>query len=59
MDGSTSDGPRADCPLRLKHLRNLGPRSEQLLIAAGIGTPEALDRVGAVVAFLAELHDGE
>jgi hypothetical protein len=35
----------------LRQLRNLGPRSEEMLAAAGIDTPEELDRLGAVEAY--------
>ena len=38
-------------PRRLRDLRNLGPRSEQLLAEVGIGTPEELDEVGAAEAY--------
>jgi len=42
--------PGAD-PLRLRELRNLGPASERMLVAAGIHTPDELDRLGAVEAY--------
>jgi DNA transformation protein len=35
----------------LRELRNLGPRSEEMLAAAGIETPAELDRLGAVEAY--------
>lgn len=40
-----------DNPSRLRDLRNLGPASERMLIAAGINTPDELDRVGSVEAY--------
>lgn len=36
---------------RLADLRNLGPRTEELLPRAGIATPEDLERVGSVEAY--------
>lgn len=38
--------------LRLRDLRNLGVRSEQMLAEAGIGSVEALRRLGAVPAYV-------
>ncbi len=35
----------------LAHLPNLGPKSQQMLLAAGIATPEELRQMGAVAAF--------
>jgi DNA transformation protein len=47
-----SHPPGSDvAPRRLRNLRNLGPASERLLLAAGIATPEELDEVGAVEAY--------
>jgi DNA transformation protein len=43
--------------LRIRDLRNLGPRSEQMLAAAGIFTAEELRRRGALDAYLA-VHRG-
>lgn len=34
-------------------MRNLGPKSAQMLIAAGITTPEHLRHIGAIAAYLA------
>ena len=39
--------------LRIRDLRNLGPRSEQLLAAVGIRSADGLRRRGAVEAYLA------
>ncbi|MBA3265688.1 MAG: TfoX/Sxy family protein [Nocardioidaceae bacterium] len=39
-------------------MRNLGPASEQMLCAAGICTPEELDKVGAVEAYRRALDAG-
>jgi DNA transformation protein len=36
---------------RLRQLPNLGPASERMLEAAGIHTPDELDRLGAVEAY--------
>jgi DNA transformation protein len=36
---------------RLRDLPNLGPASEAMLVAAGITTPDDLDRLGAVEAY--------
>jgi DNA transformation protein and related proteins len=47
-----------DRPMRLRELRNLGPRSEQMLVAAGIDTPAQLDRLGAVEAYRRALAAG-
>jgi DNA transformation protein len=44
---------------RLSDLRNLGPKSEQMLKAAGIDTPQALLACGAVDAFIAIKHTGQ
>lgn len=38
-------------PTRLRDLRNLGPASERMLVAAGIHTPDELDRLGSVEAY--------
>lgn len=38
-------------PSRLRDLRNLGPASERMLLAAGINTPVELDRLGSVEAY--------
>ena len=38
-------------PTRLRDLRNLGPASERMLIAAGITTPDELDRLGSLEAY--------
>jgi DNA transformation protein len=46
---SDSDPPRS--PTRLRDLRNLGPASERMLVAAGIATPEELDRLGSLEAY--------
>jgi len=35
----------------LRDLRNLGPASERMLLAAGIRTPDELDRLGSVEAY--------
>lgn len=45
--------------LRLRDLRNLGPRSERLLAEIGIRTPEELRRKGALEAFLELRRKGE
>ena len=42
--------PSAD-PQRLRDLRNLGPASEQMLLAAGVNDPDELDRLGAAEAY--------
>lgn len=39
-------------PDRLADLRNLGPASEEQLRAVGIETPEHLDAIGSVEAFV-------
>ena len=39
--------------MRLRDLPGLGPASEAMLVEAGIDTPAALQRAGAVGAFLA------
>ena len=44
--------------LRLRDLRNLGPRSESLLARIGIHTPEQLRKRGALNAFLAMKRAG-
>jgi DNA transformation protein and related proteins len=44
--------------LRIRDLRNLGPRSEDMLAAAGIRGVEELRRRGAVAAFLAMRRAG-
>ena len=36
---------------RLRDLPNLGPASERMLVAAGIDTPEELDRLGSLEAY--------
>ena len=38
-------------PTRLRDLRNLGPASERMLLAAGVTTPDELDRLGSVEAY--------
>jgi DNA transformation protein and related proteins len=43
---------------RLRDLPNLGPASERMLTAAGIETPEELDRLGAVEAYRRALAAG-
>lgn len=45
--------------LRIRDLRNLGPRSEQLLARIGIRDVEALRRRGALGAYLALYRAGE
>lgn len=49
-------GPRSEAappggPSRIRDLRNLGPASERMLLAAGIDTPDELDRLGSVEAY--------
>lgn len=49
-----SSRPDADPPVgpsRLRDLRNLGPASERMLVAAGITTPRELDRLGSLEAY--------
>ena len=43
---------------RIRDLRNLGPASERMLDAAGIETPEELDRIGSVEAYRRALAAG-
>jgi DNA transformation protein and related proteins len=43
---------------RLRDMRNLGPASERMLVAAGIRTPADLDRLGAVEAYRRVLAAG-
>lgn len=38
--------------MKLKDLKNLGPTSQQMLIKAGINTPEELAELGPVAAYL-------
>jgi DNA transformation protein len=45
-------------PERLRDLPNLGPASEAMLLAAGIATPDDLDRLGPVEAYLRAVHAG-
>lgn len=45
--------------LRLRDLRNLGPRAESLLCAAGISSVEALRERGALEAYLLLRRGGE
>ena len=45
-------------PQRLRDLPNLGPASEAMLLAAGIETPDELDRLGPVEAYLRAVHAG-
>ena len=52
--GNRSSRDEADRPVgpsRLRDLRNLGPASERMLLAAGISTPDELDRLGSVEAY--------
>lgn len=44
--------------LRLRDLRNLGPRAEELLLAAGVRSVEALREQGALEAYLALRRGG-
>ncbi|MGH8807462.1 MAG: TfoX/Sxy family protein [Noviherbaspirillum sp.] len=44
---------------RLSDLRNLGPKSEQILTAIGIRTPAELAARGAVEAFIALKQSGQ
>jgi DNA transformation protein len=48
---SKRDAATAGDPTRLRDLRNLGPASERMLVAAGITTPDELDRLGSVEAY--------
>lgn len=41
-----------DAPRQLADLPNIGAETARLLVAAGVATPEALQRVGAVAAAL-------
>ena len=50
--GGVSDAPR------LRDLPNLGPASEAMLVAAGIATPDDLDRLGAVEAYRRAILSG-
>jgi DNA transformation protein len=43
---------------RLRDLPNLGPASEAMLVAAGISTPDDLDRLGAVEAYRRAVESG-
>jgi len=43
---------------RLRDLRNLGPASERILIAAGINTPDELDRLGSLEAYRCAIAAG-
>jgi DNA transformation protein and related proteins len=43
---------------RLRDLPNLGPASEAMLVAAGISTPDDLDRLGAVEAYRRAVQSG-
>ncbi|MEO6412862.1 MAG: TfoX/Sxy family protein [Pedococcus sp.] len=43
---------------RLRDLPNLGPASEAMLVAAGIPTPDDLDRLGAVEAYRRVVESG-
>lgn len=43
---------------RLRDLPNLGPASEGMLVAAGISTPDDLDRLGAVEAYRRAVMSG-
>jgi DNA transformation protein len=43
---------------RLRDLPNLGPASEAMLVAAGIPTPDDLDRRGAVEAYRRAVEAG-
>jgi DNA transformation protein len=45
-------------PSRLRDLRNLGPASERMLVAAGINTPDELDRLGSVEAYRRAIDAG-
>lgn len=56
-----SSRPNADPPAgpsRLRDLRNLGPASERMLVAAGITTPGELDRLGSLEAYLRAIAAG-
>ena len=44
---------------RLSDMRNLGPQSETMLVAAGIPTPARLKTCGAVEAFIALKQTGQ
>jgi len=46
-----SDAAPPAVPSRLRDLRNLGPASERMLLAAGVDTPDELDRLGSVEAY--------
>jgi len=46
-------------PLRLSDMRNFGPKSEEMLAAAGIRTPAELRERGAINAFIALKHAGK
>jgi DNA transformation protein len=50
--GEVTDAPR------LRDLPNLGPASEAMLQAAGIATPDDLDRLGAVEAYRRAIRSG-
>ena len=43
---------------RLSDMRNLGPKSEEMLAAAGISSPAQLARLGAVGAYALLLQSG-
>lgn len=45
------DPPPPGGASRLRDLRNLGPASERMLVAAGITTPDELDRLGSLEAY--------
>lgn len=44
---------------RLSDMRNLGPKSEAMLVAAGIHTPAQLEACGAVETFIALKQAGQ
>jgi DNA transformation protein len=43
---------------RLRDMPNLGPASEAMLVAAGIETPDDLDRLGAVASYRMAVEAG-
>lgn len=45
------DASQPERPSSLRDLRNLGPASERMLLAAGISTPDELDRLGSLEAY--------
>ena len=56
--GKLTHGPPPHAT-RISDMRNLGPKSEAMLAAAGIATPQALATCGAVAAFIALKRAGQ